>query len=99
MKIIESWTHEEWHNTNNVSYEECADCKNKILKNGLTGMGNLIRCIIEETATAETFERAIEQEGLNMEIIALISEYYHRDLKNTFELKKAKEIVFKGVKE
>ena len=48
-------------------------------ENGFTPMENLLDCILENTATAETFEIAIKQEGLTMEIISLISEYYKDD--------------------
>lgn len=46
------------------------------LKNGMTSLGNLRACVFEGTATAETFERAIEDEGLTMEVIGLIKAYY-----------------------
>jgi len=48
-------------------------------ENGFTPMENLLDCILENTATAETFEIAIKQEGLTMEIISLILEYYKDD--------------------
>ena len=46
------------------------------LKNGFTALENLKICISEGTAVATTFERAIEDEGLTMEIISLIKLYY-----------------------
>ena len=52
---------------------------NKNNENRFTPMENLLDCILENTATAETFEIAIKQEGLTMEIISLISEYYKDD--------------------
>jgi len=51
------------------------------LKNGFTALENLKICIAEGTAVATTFERAIEQEGLTMEVIKLLSEYYADDIK------------------
>jgi len=47
------------------------------LKNGFTALENLKVCISEGTAIATTFERAIEQEGLTMQIISLIKLYYN----------------------
>lgn len=49
------------------------------LKNGLNHLQNLKVCISEGTATAETFEKTIEVEGLTMEMIYLISDYYKND--------------------
>jgi hypothetical protein len=46
------------------------------LRNGLTPIENLLVCIEERTATAETFESAIKDNGLTCEIIRLIKEYY-----------------------
>ena len=50
------------------------------LKNGLTPLQNLKMCIGERTAVATTFERAIEDQGLTMEIVYLISKYYEEDI-------------------
>lgn len=51
------------------------------LRNGFTPYENLLICIGEGTATAETFEAAIQEEGLTMNIIKLLSQYYKDDLK------------------
>ena len=52
----------------------------KKLKNGLTTLENLKVCIDEKTAIATTFEAAIKDNGLTMEIITLIIEYYKNDI-------------------
>lgn len=49
------------------------------LKNGFTALENLRLCMSEGTAVATTFERAIEHEGLTMEVIGLIKAYYTDD--------------------
>ena len=52
------------------------------LKNGFTPLENLKVCISEGTAVAKTFEVAIQDEGLTMEIIALLADYYKEELKD-----------------
>ena len=56
--------------------------KNAIEKNYNKDLLNLYRLIRENTATAETFEKAIQEQGLTNEIIKLIKFYYtEEDLK------------------
>ena len=60
---------------------------NQKLKNGFNLRENLLICIAESTATAKTFEVVIQESGLDMEIIALISEYYKDDISEMEKLK------------
>ena len=46
------------------------------LANGFTPLENLKLCIHEGNAVATTFEVAIADEGLTMEMISLIKNYY-----------------------
>ena len=67
-------------NTNQTAGKTATDgvglTETQKLKNGLTAYENLLVCIDEGTAIATTFEVAIAEEGLTMEMIRLIKTYY-----------------------
>ena len=53
------------------------------LKNGFTALENLEICIVERTAVAETFEKAIQEQGLTQHLVFLIGVYYADEIKDS----------------
>jgi hypothetical protein len=67
-----------------TSNRRCKVRYKKMTQNKTKKLLELYRCIRLQTANAETFEDAIKEQGLTMEIITIMANYYEQEIKEGY---------------